>query len=130
MSTTNKKRGPTLEQQRAAFAWKQAIEARTVLGEGYDGYVNLIKGAPALVMNSGLMATLAYYRSRTGSNSPAARRLLDDLGLWLHERGMGSRDFGVLMQGLFDSDPLAYRRATAEMLAFLKWLRHFAAAVN
>ncbi|MEF8731178.1 MAG: type III-B CRISPR module-associated protein Cmr5 [Candidatus Accumulibacter meliphilus] len=56
----------TLDQRRAQYAWERANRNTRV-----DGYREMVKGAPALVMGNGLMATLAYYRSRTGSNERA-----------------------------------------------------------
>ena len=47
----------TLDQQRAAYAWI------SVQGCNSD-YVNLSKGAGALIMSNGLMATLAFYESK------------------------------------------------------------------
>jgi len=62
----------TLDQQRAQYAWERAKRNTTAVG----GYREMVKGAPALIMGNGLMATLAYYRSRTGSNAPAAMSAL------------------------------------------------------
>jgi CRISPR type III-B/RAMP module-associated protein Cmr5 len=72
----------TLDQRRAQYAWERANRNTRV-----DGYREMVKGAPALVMGNGLMATLAYYRSRTGSNERAAQLVLDDVLVgWLSGR--------------------------------------------
>ena len=54
----------TLDQKRAALAWGYATASRNLQGEMADKYRNLAKGAPALIMNSGLMPTLAFYKSK------------------------------------------------------------------
>lgn len=59
---------PTLDQQRAKYAWECA--AKRSLPSGYE---TLAKGAAALIMGSGLMAALAYWNSRSSSNKDAAR---------------------------------------------------------
>lgn len=50
----------TLEQRRSATAWRFAQEgvARS------DQYKDLAKAAPALIMNNGLLQTLAFLRTR------------------------------------------------------------------
>lgn len=110
----------TLEQQRAAYAWKR------VQGCTKD-YVNLAKAAPALIMNSGLMQTLAFYESK---KSEAHRQLNGHLCQWLHERGPApSETFEAVMDALHEAEPADFRRATEETLAVLRWIRQFAAAV-
>ena len=51
--------------QRAAIAWQYATAGMAQHGKEYKG---LAKGAPALIMNSGLMPTLAFY---SGKGKPA-----------------------------------------------------------
>ncbi|OIN90627.1 MAG: type III-B CRISPR module-associated protein Cmr5, partial [Comamonadaceae bacterium CG1_02_60_18] len=64
----------TLDQQRATLAWQYATAGMAQHGKEYKG---LAKGAPALIMNSGLMPTLAFYKGK--DKSPAAQQLLDHL---------------------------------------------------
>jgi len=47
----------TLEQQRAADAWQAAAGCT-------NAYAKLTKSAPALIMNSGLMQTLAFLHEK------------------------------------------------------------------
>lgn len=58
-SDTRKSR-PSLDQQRAAYAWQcvQGCNSRN------DDYTNLAKAAPALIMNNGLMQALAFYQDK------------------------------------------------------------------
>lgn len=116
----------TLDQRRAQYAWERANRNTMV-----DGYREMVKGAPALVMGNGLMATLAYYRSRSGSNERAATTLLQDMLGWLKERQIVPSDnFALAMDGFFKADAQRLMRATDETLAMLRWLRQFADAVE
>lgn len=120
----------TLDQQRAAFAWQVAVKG---MGEHKDKYKTLAKGAPALIMNSGLMPTLAFYNSK----EKAHQTLLDDVVRWLADRiwnqklkpGQGQLTFSPFMQGLQSADSQEYLRATDEALEILKWIRQFVDAV-
>ena len=110
----------TLEQQRAAHAWN------CVQGSGKE-YTNLAKGAPALIMNNGLMQALAFYQSKGKDYHQALNRHILD---WLNERRLvPDVGFENAMEALCRAEPPAYRRATQEALELLKWIRQFAAAV-
>jgi len=116
----------TLDQQRAQYAWERAKRNTTAVG----GYREMVKGAPALIMGNGLMATLAYYRSRTGSNERAASVLLEDVLGWLAKRKIVPADFSSAMAAFFNAEAQDVMRATDETLAMLRWLRQFADAVE
>lgn len=121
----------TLDQQRAAFAWECASAGMSApFGKEYKV---LAKGAPALIMTSGLMPTLAFYNGK----EQAHRALLDDIIRWLAgqiwsqplQQGQGARTFVAFMGGLYETDSQTYRRATDEALEILKWIRQFVDAV-
>ena len=117
---------PSLDQQRAAYAWKVV--------QGQNGeYGKLAKGAPALIMNNGLMQALAFYEEKGKAHQAALNKHIID---WLWERrfrrdeGVApTRDsFGQMMAYLQnDADSQTYRKATEETLALLRWIRQFAA---
>lgn len=121
----------TLDQQRAALAWKYASAGMAAFGKEYKG---LAKGAPALIMNSGLMPTLAYYKAKGG----AASHLLDDLIRALARRidgrelayGQGEKTFAACMVALQAQSGREYLRHTDEALEMLKWIRQFVDAVE
>lgn len=123
----------TLDQQRAAFAWECAGAAMK-RAEAKE-YKVLAKGAPALIMNSGLMPTLAFYNGKGGG---AAQQLLDDLlrglSLRLHgqplQPGQGRQMFPVFMAQLQKAESRSYLRYTDEALELLKWIRQFVDAVE
>lgn len=123
MQPTRAKARLPLEQQRAQHAWR-CVEG----GVGKD-YVNVAKAMPQLVMNSGLMQTLAFMNQK-GANGAHAK-LASDLRAWLSTRFDGvTRDpgFEATMQALLGADAQTFRLYTAEAFAWLKWLRQFAAA--
>ena len=121
----------TLDQQRAAFAWECASAGMQQHGKDYKV---LAKGAPALIMNSGLMPTLAFYNHK----GKAAMQLMDDLirGISLRianqkiNPGQGSQLFSQFMVALQKSDSQDYLRNTDEALEILKWIRQFVDAVD
>ncbi|MCM8611178.1 type III-B CRISPR module-associated protein Cmr5 [Accumulibacter sp.] len=110
----------TLEQQRAQDAWEKCA--------GYTKeHVNVAKGLPALIMNSGLMQVLAFCHDKGGANEAVAQHLR----AWLGQRFKGViRDpgFEPLMQALMNASPADYQAITAEAFAWLKWMRQMAAA--
>lgn len=111
---------PTLEQERAKDAWEKCA-AYT------KEHVNIAKGLPALIMNSGLMQVLAYCHEKGGANEAVAR----DLRTWLNGRFNGvNRDpgFETFMQALMVTRPGDYQAITAEAFAWLRWMRQMAAA--
>jgi len=110
----------TLEQRRAQDAWDKCAHYT-------KEHVNIAKGLPALIMNSGLMQVLAFCHEKGGANEVVAR----DLRIWLNKKFNGvDRDsgFDILMQSLMASSPADYRAITAEAFAWLRWLRQIAAA--
>lgn len=115
----------TLDQRRAQYAWERANRNTVV-----EGYREMVKGAPALIMGNGLMSSLAYYRSRTGSNERAAQLVLDDVLGWLARRQIVPADFASAMNAFFNAGAQDVMRATDETLAMLRWLRQFADAVE
>ena len=115
----------TLDQQRAQFAWNCASRNAKV-----EGYREMAKGAPALIMCNGLMPALTFYQSRTGSNQKPANLILADLLGWLAVRKLVPSNFTSAMPAFFGAPSQDYMRATDEALAMLKWLRQFADAVE
>jgi CRISPR-associated protein Cmr5 len=113
----------TLEQRRARHAWQKAQEG--IQKHGKD-YVNVAKGLPALIMNSGLMQTLAFLHQKGGAHEQLAGHLRD----WLHDHLRTPRDFENCMQALFVAQARDFQRITTESLAWLKWLRQMASALQ
>jgi len=114
----------TLEQKRAEDAWKKAEEG---LALHKKDYMNDAKGLPALIMNSGLMQTMAYLHQKGGRHEVLAQHLRD----WLHLQCGTPAGFEGFMQELFKmEDARRFQDITTEAFAWLKWLRQMAAARN
>jgi len=119
----------SLDQKRARFAWEKV--------QGQSGeYTKLAKGAPALIMQSGLMPVLAFLK---GKGKDHHKALLAHLCEWLHQRfnsRITGKEFSAVMTALM-GDPKGdaaeharfYQHATQEAMALLRWIRQFSAAV-
>ncbi|MBE0434897.1 MAG: type III-B CRISPR module-associated protein Cmr5 [Methylomicrobium sp.] len=112
---------PSLDQKRAAYAWK------VVQGQP-DEYGKLAKGAPALIMNNGLMQTLAFYQDKKGEHYKALNKhIIDWLAAYLTHQENVTVPFDKMMDALLNANSQKYRKATEETLALLRWIRQFAA---
>jgi CRISPR type III-B/RAMP module-associated protein Cmr5 len=81
-------------------------------------------------MSNGLMASLAFWQSKQKQDKNNESLVKAILG-WLTQRNVvKSIAFETAMQELYSSNSANYMKATNETLDFLKWLRHFAAALN
>lgn len=118
----------TLDQQRAGFAWDMACAAKQQFRDKeFDKYRNLAKGAPALVMGSGVVAALAFWQSR---GEKPAQQLVSDLLGWLAKRQLVQNgEFASAMKELTGKSSADYLAITDETLALLRWLRQCADAV-
>ncbi|MDR0736142.1 MAG: type III-B CRISPR module-associated protein Cmr5 [Zoogloeaceae bacterium] len=116
----------TLEQERAQFAWECAQESIGAHNGDYGDYVNDTKGLPALIMNSGLMQVMAFLHEKGGRHETLGKHLRD----WLHERYQTPADFNEFMEELLAMEPRRFQDITAEALAWLKWLRQIAPALQ
>ncbi|MDP2605296.1 MAG: type III-B CRISPR module-associated protein Cmr5 [Deltaproteobacteria bacterium] len=128
----------SLDQERARFAWEK-VQRQT------EEYTKLAKGAPALIMQSGLMPVLAFFNEKARKNSAPHRDLLEHLCHWLQRQFNGrieeprfrENPFQAVMQALMGTSgnnapghAQFYRMATEEVLSILRWIRQFAAAVG
>lgn len=110
----------TLEQARAKFAWN-SVQGCT------DAYAKFAKGAPALIMNNGLMQSLAFFHEK--EHHELERHLRSWLAVRVAELH-GANDFPALMAKLLNAKPASYRQATEEALLLLRWIRQFAGALG
>ncbi len=113
----------TLEQKRAQDAWEKANGCR-------KEYVNLSKGLPSLIMNSGLMQVLAFLHEK-GKKSAHHEKLAQHLLGWLSirfKKVCPAPKFEDFMKNLIEADSQTYQDVTAEAFAWLRWMRQMAAA--
>jgi CRISPR-associated protein Cmr5 len=124
----------TLDQKRAEYAWEQVSQAVQIIAD----YTREAKGAPVLIMGSGLMQTLAFFQAK---GKPQHLVLLGHLCRWLGRTLGGTlvtdqdrfppeaaADFSAVMAALNAAPSSLYLRATDEVLALLRWIRQFADA--
>lgn len=135
MQTTSKTgkqktdQSPTLEQQRAEYAWNQSAKYT-------KEQANFAKGLPALIMNSGLMQVLAFCHDKSSHDKgegkgKAAEVVAQDLRTWLQRRfpqHFPSAEFTPFMEALMKATPETYQAVTSEAFALLRWLRQMASA--
>jgi CRISPR-associated protein Cmr5 len=109
----------TLEQERAAYAWSVLKKRGSVPKE----YVSAVSGAPALIMQNGLLQAVAYFWNKDDKeNREVARHLME----WLAQRKLAKNgELTTFLPSLMDADASTYMRATEEAIALLKWLKHF-----
>jgi len=112
--------GQTLEQQRAQDAWDKSARYT-------KEHVNIAKGLPALIMNSGLMQVLAFCHEKGKAHEEVATHLRTWLVRYLI-RKEGDPGFEAFMQVLMKAKPADYQAITAEAFAWLRWLRQMAPA--
>ena len=114
----------TLEQRRAEDAWNRAA------CYGKD-HVTLAKGLPALIMNSGLMQTMAFLNEKGSKSSQNhCDDVAKDIRAWLHERFDVPEDFEEFMAHLMQADSSHFQAINSEAFAWLRWMRQMAAARN
>ena len=107
----------TLEQKRAEHAWNFSVGCS-------QEFVNISKGLPALIMNSGLMQVMAFCEHKGGEH----KQLTASLRHWLASQFPEvPADFKGFMQAMLQASPSQYQAINTEALAWLKWLRHLAA---
>ncbi|MDD5297611.1 MAG: type III-B CRISPR module-associated protein Cmr5 [Rhodocyclaceae bacterium] len=115
----------TLEQQRAQDAWTKCADYK-------KEHVNVAKGLPALIMNSGLMQVLAFCHEKGQKDSQRhTEDVARDMRSWLQGRfpaRFKNADFDVFMQGLMTCPTSEFQAITAEAFAWLRWMRQMAAA--
>ena len=111
----------TKEQERAKFAWDK-VKAVT---EKQKEFKALAQNAPADIQTNGLAQTLAFWNAKGESHHQALYQAVSE---WvMKEMGQLGKDIlEWITDGNTGSD--SYRRATAEALAFLVWVKRFAEA--
>jgi len=112
----------SLEQERAKAAWERVS---AVKGQSYAGkYGQLARSAPADIQANGLGQTLAFWKAKGEEHH---RYLFNHVSEWVKGQ-IGFLDGDLLQWVVTTADTDGYRRATAEAIAFLIWLKRFAEA--
>lgn len=114
----------TLEQLRMQSAWQACADQQ-------KDYVRLAKSVPALVMNSGLVQTLAFLEDKGKNSKRPHAKLAKQLRVWICQRypaAFPSDEYPRFMDRLVATPPGEFRDITTEALAWLRWVRQFAPA--
>ena len=139
----------SLDQKRAAYAWTCVTVAHEELGKDYEKFVSLVKSAPALIMNNGLMQFLAFCRSKLDDDKPDKekryRLLLLAMLAWLADaeraaaimrsfRNIESETqrqlYQRMMTLLSNAKSSNFRLKSQEALELSKWLKQQADALK
>lgn len=112
----------SLEQERAKRAWECVTAAKPQNHAGKYG--QLARSAPADIQANGLGQMLAFWKAKGEAHH---RALFDDVSQWVKAQ-LNFSDGDLLQWVINTADTDGYRRATAEAIAFLAWLKRFAEA--
>lgn len=116
-------RQQTLQQKRAAHAWASIEQVPAGVQKKYG---SLVRGLPALVQSDGLAQTLAFLKAKAGGKVDKEHMVAySHIADWVSKELQANGDLLVWLLG---NSTAEYRRATAEALAYLSWLKRFAEA--
>ena len=89
-------------------------------------YADRLRGAPAEVMDNGLLQSLAFFRSKKDREYQEMASHLEE---WLRSNNLVKAQGGELvLEALVALDPVQYRRCSEEALAWLNWAKRLALA--
>jgi len=111
----------SISQQRAAQALAQIKEMATYDNGHLKGHISAF---PAMILMNGFGQACAFYRSKDEMHMLAYRALEQ----WLTSNHRPYAGGSSLMEAITQNDQQTYRRAQIEALAYLDWLKKFAAA--
>lgn len=110
-----------LEQQRAAQAWEYVAQVK---GRNFaEKYGKLARSAAADIQVNGLGQTLAFWKAKKEEHH---RKLFEHVSAWVTGQLKVNGDLLTWISKTATTDE--YRRATAETIAFLAWVKRFAEA--
>lgn len=124
----------TIEQERGKRAWECINEVRNKPHDYQKEYSSRARGLNAMIQINGLGQTLAFLnaKGKKTDNREAGpnpyKRLSEQLSRWVGKQVRQQESVDLLTWLVQDASTEAYRRATAECLAFGTWLRRFAEA--
>ena len=119
----------TIEQGRAKYAFEKVKTISEDRSKNLkDNYSSVAKNLPVLIKTNGLGQTLAFMKSKSGTESGKGYEILyKQIGTWLQTedvKGLVSPQ-GELVEEVIQLDSHVYRQVTVETLALLNWMRRF-----
>lgn len=122
----------TIEQERAQHALKQIRSLQRTQPESWqERYKSYVKGLPATIVSNGLGQALAtLLAAAKGESTDPHHVLYQHLELWLCRPHPLApyRDEKHVIDAIIAHDAWVYRIAQMEAMAYLVWLKKFAAA--
>ncbi len=116
----------TLQQKRAAHAWACVERVSTKPDDFRKKYGSQVRGLPSLIQSNGLGQTLAFLLAKDkNEKNTHYRAVYDHVSTWVQQELGVQGDF---LEWLLQQSSTDYRRAAAEVLAYLSWLKRFAEA--
>jgi len=117
----------TLQQKRAAHAWKCIEKVQAGIQKKYG---SLVRGLPALIQSDGLGQMLAFLKAKDKNKGNTEHiEAYSNISNWISiEFGITYKQDETLLEWLLTQETPMYRRVTAEALAYLNWLKRFAEA--
>lgn len=130
MTQTTRSAQQTLQQRRAAHAWACVEEVGSKKPEDFrKKYGSLVRGLPALIQIDGLGQALAFLKAKDKNDGKTHYILAyQHVQSWTQSEHSALKVQGDLLEWLLKQPTTDYRRATAEVLAYLNWLKRFAEA--
>ena len=118
------------QSQRRAAAALQAVKKIEKQEDAKlkDRFRSYAQSLPAMIQMNGLGQTAAFCRSRTGASDQAYQELYGVMSHWLTAEGQPYAEHQDLLEALTAAPMGPYRAAQVEVLAYLDWVKRFAAA--
>lgn len=125
----------SLQQERAKYAYACVMKVKEELGGEASGYRSYVEALPAQILTNGLGQAVATINANAAGDSGDEKRrkaaygaLAKHLQGWLCRAGGPYAGAGDLIQAVVDGDRQQYLHAQGEALAWLDWVKKFAAA--
>jgi len=126
----------TLEQERASIAWSFIQDIKKLPKDVQEKYSALARKAPADIQSNGFGQTIAFWNAkgkesaeRASAENTAHQQLLTHVKKWLNDKNSMHLSRENLVEWVSKEAQVEdYRRATAEAIAFLVWVKRFAEA--
>lgn len=94
-----------------------------------EKYSDRLKGAPAEVMDNGLLQALAFFHSKGSPEKDSPEKdIAMDVGSWLRRRKLVSGPEASILNELAKMDSTKYRLCSEEAIAWLNLAKRLAAA--
>ena len=110
---------------------KKVSQAANTLGNDKKYYRSYVKKMPSLILNSGLVAAMAFAKKQKDEGKSKGYKLIyNSLFAWLRppHAGLLQTDKNDFLHALLDKNSHTVRLLTKESIALLGWLKRMAEA--